>query len=313
MKTIKGPAIFLAQFAGDEAPFNSLDGIAGWAAGLGFKGVQIPSWDGRLFDLVRAAESKSYCDDVQGTLDKHGLALTELSTHLQGQLVAVHPAYDTMFDGFAPEAVHGKPDARQAWAVDQLMKAAQASGNLGLTDHVTFSGALAWPYFYPWPQRPAGLVDAALPYDEIRSRIGEAVGDGSSDGDGYAAIDHRDYLTALSAYAVPDIASRKIGLIVAAGTILDGIQPPGTIGGDSLARLIRRAGEDEGIRALVLRIDSPGGGVTACDIMRGERATMGKSLLDVQRDLNPGDTVTITLEFESGISLTVDAEVRTLE
>ena len=66
MKTIKGPAIFLAQFAGDTAPFNSLDAIAKWAAGLGYKGVQIPSWDRRLFDLQRAAESKTYCDEVTG-------------------------------------------------------------------------------------------------------------------------------------------------------------------------------------------------------------------------------------------------------
>ena len=168
MKTIKGPAIFLAQFAGDEAPFNSLDGIAAWASRLGFKGVQIPSWDGRLFDLDQAAESQAYCDDVKGTLAEHGLQLTELSTHLQGQLVAVHPAYDSLFDGFAAPEVHGNADARQAWAVDQLMKAARASGRLGLGEHVTFSGALAWPYLYPWPQRPAGLVENA--FDELAKR-----------------------------------------------------------------------------------------------------------------------------------------------
>ena len=162
MQAIQGPAIFLAQFAGDTAPFDSLDGIAGWAAGHGFIGVQIPSWDARLFDLAKAADSKAYCDDVRATLDKHGVTLTELSTHLQGQLVAVHPAYDTAFDGFAPAAVHGDPKARQEWAVDQLMKAAAASANLGLTDHVTFSGALAWPYVYPWPQRPGGLIDEAF-------------------------------------------------------------------------------------------------------------------------------------------------------
>src|SRR5689334_25331774 len=114
MKTIQGPAIFLAQFAGDAAPFNSLDNIAQWAARLGYKGVQIPSWDARLFDLRRAAESKTYCDEVLGTLASHGLQLTELSTHLQGQLVAVHPAYDLMFDGFAPEPMRGNPGARQA-------------------------------------------------------------------------------------------------------------------------------------------------------------------------------------------------------
>ena len=112
MKTIRGPAIFLAQFAGDAAPFNTLDNIAGWAAGLGYKGVQIPSWDGRLFDLKLAAESKTYCDQVLGVLAGHGLQLTELSTHLQGQLVAVHPAYDLMFDGFAPRAGPRKPARR---------------------------------------------------------------------------------------------------------------------------------------------------------------------------------------------------------
>ncbi|MCB1990915.1 MAG: sugar phosphate isomerase/epimerase, partial [Geminicoccaceae bacterium] len=92
MATMKGPALFLAQFAGDKPPFDSLDHIAGWAASLGYKGVQIPSWDGRLFDLKKAAESKTYCDEVKGTVESHGLAITELSTHLQSQLVAVHPA-----------------------------------------------------------------------------------------------------------------------------------------------------------------------------------------------------------------------------
>lgn len=168
MKTIKGPALFLAQFAGDEAPFNNLDSIAAWAAGLGYKGVQIPSWDARLIDLKRAAESRTYCDEVKGTLANHGLTLTELSTHLQGQLVAVHPAYDEMFDGFAVPEVRGNPKARQAWAVDQLKLAAQASQNLGLTDHGTFSGSLAWPFMYPWPQRPAGLVETA--FDELAKR-----------------------------------------------------------------------------------------------------------------------------------------------
>jgi sugar phosphate isomerase/epimerase len=162
MRTLKGPAIFLAQFAGDDPPFNTLDAIGRWAGSLGFKGVQIPSWDGRLFDLARAAESRAYCDEVRGTLAQHGVEVTELSTHLQGQLVAVHPAYDTAFDGFAPEAVRGRPQARQAWAVQQLKLAAKASRNLGLDAHATFSGALAWPFVYPWPQRPSGLVETAF-------------------------------------------------------------------------------------------------------------------------------------------------------
>jgi sugar phosphate isomerase/epimerase len=162
MRTLKGPAIFLAQFAGDDPPFDTLDGIGAWAASLGFKGVQIPSWDARFIDLAKAAESHTYAEEMKGRLAAHGLAVTELSTHLQGQLVAVHPAYDVAFDGFAPEAVRGRPAARQEWAVEQLRLAARASRNLGLDAHATFSGALAWPFVYPWPQRPAGLVETAL-------------------------------------------------------------------------------------------------------------------------------------------------------
>src|SRR5215472_9814485 len=162
MKTIKGPAIFLAQFAGDQPPFNSLRDISRWAASLGYKGVQIPSWDAHLFDLKRAAESRAYCDEVLGTLAANNIALTELSTHLQGQLVAVHPAYDEAFDGFAPPSVRGNPSARQKWGVEQLRLAARASRNFGLKAHVTFSGAFAWPYIYPWPQRPHGLIETAF-------------------------------------------------------------------------------------------------------------------------------------------------------
>jgi sugar phosphate isomerase/epimerase len=162
MKTIQVPGIFLAQFAGDQAPFNTLEGMAGWAAGLGFTGIQIPSWDGCLLNLQRAAESKTYCDEILGVAAQKGLAITELSTHLQGQLVASHPAFDTLLDGFAPPELAGNGKARQVWAVQQLEWAAKASRNLGLNAHATFSGALAWPFFYPWPQRPAGLIDEAF-------------------------------------------------------------------------------------------------------------------------------------------------------
>lgn len=167
-KTMKGPGLFLAQFAGDEAPFNTLPNIVHWAASLGYKGVQIPTWDGRLFDLDKAADSKTYCDEVAGICAEHGVEITELSTHLQGQLVAVHPAYDEQFDGFAPKEVHGNPKARQEWAVDQMIKTARASRNLGLDGSVSFTGALAFPYLYPWPQRPAGLIDEA--FGELAAR-----------------------------------------------------------------------------------------------------------------------------------------------
>jgi sugar phosphate isomerase/epimerase len=168
MKTIKGPALFLAQFAGDEAPFNSWDSITKWAADCGYKGVQVPSWDARLIDLDQAAASKGYCEDWAGQARANGVEVTELSTHLQGQLVAVHPAYDDAFDGFAAPEVRGKPKARQEWAVDQVKKALSASKNLGIGAHATFSGALAWPYVYPWPQRPEGLVEQA--FDELAKR-----------------------------------------------------------------------------------------------------------------------------------------------
>ncbi|MFM0035034.1 sugar phosphate isomerase/epimerase [Paraburkholderia strydomiana] len=167
MKTIKGPAIFLAQFMGDEVPFDNLAHLAGWAAGLGFKGIQVPC-DARLIDLEQAAASQAYCDELREIADDAGVTITELSTHLQGQLVAVHPAYDTLFDGFAAPQVRGDPAARTQWAIDQLKLAAKASQRLGLSTHVSFSGALAWPYLYPWPQRPAGLVDAA--FDELARR-----------------------------------------------------------------------------------------------------------------------------------------------
>jgi sugar phosphate isomerase/epimerase len=168
MKTIKGPAIFLAQFMGDEAPFNSLDTIADYMANLGYKGLQLPTWDSRVIDLQKAAESKTYCDDLKGKLADKGLTITELSTHLQGQLIASHPTYNTMFDAFAPAEVHGNEKARRTWAEQQLRYAAKASQNLGLKSHVGFSGALAWPFLYPWPQRPSGLIETA--FKELANR-----------------------------------------------------------------------------------------------------------------------------------------------
>jgi len=168
VNTIKGPAIFLAQFMGDEAPVNDFESICKWAADLGYIGVQVPSWDPRCIDLQKAAESKDYAQEVQGKARACGVEITELSTHLQGQLVAVHPAYDTMFDAFAPDTVHGNPQARTEWAVQQLMYAAEASKHMGIDAHATFSGALLWPFVYPWPQRPAGLVETG--FKELANR-----------------------------------------------------------------------------------------------------------------------------------------------
>ena len=168
MKTIKGPAIFIAQFIGDEEPFNSLPSICKWSKSLGYKGVQLPTNDARFIDLQKAAESKTYADEIKGIVNAAGLEITELSTHLQGQLVAVNPVYDELFDAFAPQAYKNNPKERQKWAVQQLKYAAKASQNLGLNASVTFSGALLWPMVYPWPQRPAGMVETG--FDELAKR-----------------------------------------------------------------------------------------------------------------------------------------------
>jgi sugar phosphate isomerase/epimerase len=168
VKTLRGPAIFLVQFMGDDAPFNSIEAMARWAADLGFVGIQVPIGNPAFIDVAQAAESRTYCDDLKGRVEDCGVVITELSTHLEGQLVAVHPAYDTQFDAFAPKAVHGNPAARTAWAIEQVKLAARASANLGLDAQAAFSGALLWHTMYPWPQRPPGLVE--LGFEELGRR-----------------------------------------------------------------------------------------------------------------------------------------------
>lgn len=162
MKTLKGPGLFLAQFINPEPPFNTLRGLAEWASSLGFNAVQIPCNHPSIFDLSLAAASKTYCDEVKGVLAEHQMVISELSTHLEGQLVAVHPAHDTAFDSFAPAALRGNSQARTAWAIEQVKAAAQASAHLGLTAHATFSGSLAWPYIYPWPPHNPVLLQEAF-------------------------------------------------------------------------------------------------------------------------------------------------------
>ena len=159
MKTIQGPAVFLAQFIGDTAPFDTLEGLCRWAAGLGYTGVQIPTWESRLIDLERVATDPVFAAEYKARVESYGVSITELSTHLQGQLVALHPAYDRMFDAFAPDELRGNRAGKMEWAAQQVRYGAMASRNLGLTAHATFSGALLWHTHYPWPQRPAGLVE----------------------------------------------------------------------------------------------------------------------------------------------------------
>ena len=169
MKTIKGPGLFLAQFARETAPHNTLEGIARWAKNYGYAGIQIPSWDRRFFDLDKAYESETYCDEIKGKLGDIGIAVTEISTHFQGQMVSVHPAYDAMFDGQAPEHVRGDPEKRRHWAADQVRKGAKVSQRFGLTEQRDVF-VVPWPglTFYPYPQRPAWLDRGVLSPNRAR-------------------------------------------------------------------------------------------------------------------------------------------------
>jgi sugar phosphate isomerase/epimerase len=157
---MKGPAIFLTQFLRDVEPYNNLDNIGRWVAGLGYKGVQIPTWDRRVFDLDRAAESKTWCDEFRGHLAAIGLEPTELAGYLAGQVLAIHPAYEIMFEAFHPAGLRGQ--ARTEWAAGELKKCIQASVNMGTTVIPVMSGGFAWHMIYPWPQRPQGIVDEAF-------------------------------------------------------------------------------------------------------------------------------------------------------
>lgn len=159
---MKGPAIFLAQFLPPVHESTSLKAMCEWASGLGYNGVQIPTWDERIFDLKRASESQSYCDEVLSTCREAGVEITELSTHLQGQMVAAQDAYSEALDPLAPSEIAGDITAQREWATQQLMMAAKASKHLGLKGHATFSGGLLWHRMYPWPQRPDAVVIKAF-------------------------------------------------------------------------------------------------------------------------------------------------------
>jgi sugar phosphate isomerase/epimerase len=160
MSSMKGPAVFLAQFLRDKPPHDNLENIARWFADLGYKGVQIPAWDRRVIDLDAAADSKDYCDQLKGSLAEIGLEITELAGHLQGQVLAVHPAYEQAFQAFYPDGLRGAERAK--WAAGELEKIIYASANLGLDNIPTMSGGFLWHMIYPWPQRPAGLVEEAF-------------------------------------------------------------------------------------------------------------------------------------------------------
>ena len=112
-----------------------------------------------------------------------------------------------------------------------------------------------------------GLVDELLTRDEARKRIADLVGPACNDNDDFEQIDYKDYLAAVRERQLPGTKRDKVGVIVASGEIRDGMQPAGTIGGDSMVRLIRRATQDQNVKALVLRVDSPGGSAFASGLI----------------------------------------------
>ncbi len=163
---IRGPGLFLAQFLADQPPYDSLKAIGAWAASLGYRGVQIPTWDTRVLDLPLASESQDYCDAQREALAEHDLEVIELASYLQGQVMAMHPAYEKLFQPFYPAGL--SDTERVDWATQQLRMTVDASVRLGTTNISVLSGGLAWPYLYPWPQRSAGLIEEA--FDELVRR-----------------------------------------------------------------------------------------------------------------------------------------------
>ncbi|HEY8233484.1 MAG TPA: signal peptide peptidase SppA, partial [Vicinamibacteria bacterium] len=116
----------------------------------------------------------------------------------------------------------------------------------------------------------AKLVDKLAPRDEVRQRIITLVGE-DKENHTFKQVTHADYLKAKGGDRTGASGrSKAVAVVVAKGTILDGSQPTGTVGGDSTARLLRRARESESVSAVVLRVDSPGGSAFASDIIRRE-------------------------------------------
>ena len=110
-----------------------------------------------------------------------------------------------------------------------------------------------------------GFVDALMSRDEMRARLIEKVGE---DGNSFRQISATDYLRATRSPQIP--GADQVGVIVASGMILSGDQPRGRIGADSLTELIRTARKDQKVKAVVLRVDSPGGLVISSEVIRQE-------------------------------------------
>lgn len=166
-RTMRGPGLFISQFIGAQPPFDTLTGLAEWARGLGFKALQIPLSDPRLKDLAGLPDEEALAR-IESVVSQAGLVVSEIAAQRSGQLLAVHPAYDETMDVLAAPDVRGRPAARQAQAERDLRRAIGRASALGAGKVVVFSGGLAWPYFYPYPPRPAGLIERA--FDELARR-----------------------------------------------------------------------------------------------------------------------------------------------
>lgn len=111
-----------------------------------------------------------------------------------------------------------------------------------------------------------GLVDALADYGDIENYISGAMGHQAGE---YPAIELQHYMAAASSDS-PPARKDRIGIITASGMILDGKQPPGTVGGASMAEMLAQARKDPNIRAVVIRVDSPGGSAQASEVIRAE-------------------------------------------
>lgn len=115
----------------------------------------------------------------------------------------------------------------------------------------------------------AKLVDALKTRDEMRALL-IAKGAKDAESKSFRQVSLNQYLAYVKDAGTPNKLQPGIGIVVAEGEIVDGDAGPGRIGGDSTARLIRKAREDEAIKAIVLRVNSPGGSAFASEILRRE-------------------------------------------
>jgi protease-4 len=125
--------------------------------------------------------------------------------------------------------------------------------------------------------RDIGLVDDLLSRNALRERIKEYAGADSDDEALYSSVSMREYLGQMRLLHKPKKKEKNVAIVVAAGEILDGTQPPGTIGGDSTAALLRNAMSDETVQAVVLRVDSPGGSAFASEVIANEIEALQKA------------------------------------